>query len=55
MSRLSTPLQRFPGRLKKIKIALERCEGLRPKRKPRKKITCKESEKIQVCFMRCPR
>ncbi len=51
-------LKRGPARLKKVKIALERCQGLRPerpkrKRKPRKK--CKESEKVRVCFNRCSR
>ena len=49
-------LQKLPGKIEKVKIALEKCEGLKPpKRKPRKKVTCRESEKIQVCFMRCPR
>ena len=48
-------LQNLPRKLEKVKVALEKCKGLRPKRKPRKKVTCKESEKIQICFMRCPR
>lgn len=51
-------LQKRPGKLErkleKVTIALEKCQGLRPARKPRPKVTCRESEKIQVCFMRCP-
>jgi len=54
-SRKMETLQKLPTRLQKVKIALERCQGLRPKRKPRAKVTCKESEKVRVCFMRCPR
>ncbi len=48
-------LQKLPARLQKVKGALMKCQGLKPKRKPRKKITCKEAERVRVCFMRCPR
>lgn len=48
-------LEKAAARATKLRISLEKCQGLRPKRPPRKKITCKESEKIEVCFMRCPR
>ncbi|MBA7698302.1 hypothetical protein ES703_106979 [subsurface metagenome] len=48
-------LQKVGERLLKTRINLEKCQGLRPKRKPRPKVTCKPSEKVEVCFWRCPR
>ena len=54
-SRRLGALGKTVGRLAKVKIALERCRGLKPKVPRKPKITCKESEKVQVCFWRCPR
>ena len=53
-SRRLGSLQKVGQRLLKTRINLEKCRGLRPKRKPRPKKTCTEAEKIRVCFNRCP-
>lgn len=48
-------LEKAAARVSKMALALSRCKGTRPKRKPRKKVTCPEASKIKVCFMRCPK
>ena len=48
-------LEKAAARATKLRISLEKCQGLRPKRAPRKKVTCPDSQKVEVCFLRCPR
>ena len=54
-SRRLSALEKISRRVDKLKSSLEKCRGLKPKRAPRKKITCRESDKVDVVFRRCPR
>lgn len=47
-------LQKAAGRVGKLREDLKICRGLKPRRPPRKKVTCPDREKIEVCFLRCP-
>jgi len=48
-------LEKISGRVDKLKSSLAKCRGLKPKRAPRKKVTCREADKVEVVFRRCPR
>lgn len=48
-------LEKISGRVDKLKKSLAKCRGLKPKRAPRKKVTCREADKVEVVFRRCPR
>lgn len=54
-SRRLSALEKISGRVDKLKSSLEKCRGLKPKRAPRKKVTCREADKVEVVFRRCPR